>query len=105
MTAPTHVGTRGRYVEGCRCEPCTRANNSYQRSRRSKRVNLPSEPLLSMYEGVPDEEVANRLGISRATLLRWKTRGISLTAGDRVAVRLGVHPLFIWGGDYWKATF
>jgi hypothetical protein len=26
-----HAGTRGRYVEGCRCKGCTAANARYQR--------------------------------------------------------------------------
>jgi hypothetical protein len=104
MTAPSHTGTRGRYVEGCRCSPCTQANNRYHRSRRAHRVNLPAEPLLAMYQGVPEEEIAHRLGVGRHTLNRWRQNGLTLTSGDRIAISLGTHPYVIWGNHYWEAT-
>lgn len=37
-------GTRSRYVTGCRCGLCRRANRDYQRSRRAGAAGTPQEP-------------------------------------------------------------
>jgi hypothetical protein len=100
----SHLGSRGRYVDGCRCAPCTDANSQYHRERRARRVNLPVEPLLAMFHDVPDDEIAHRLGVSRQTLMRWRDKGLTLTVGDRIAINLGTHPFVIWGNHYWEAT-
>jgi hypothetical protein len=98
-----HPGTRTHYVKGCRCDACTKANTDYMRHRRATRIKLPVEPLLDMFVGVNEDEIAHRLGVTRHTIEHWKNFGLSLTVGDRVAVRLGLHPLLIWKDDYWKA--
>jgi hypothetical protein len=41
--------------------------------------------------------IALRCGVDRQTVHRWrKEGGIPIFAADRVAIRLGVHPLDIW---------
>lgn len=57
-----------------------------------------------MFEGLSDEETGHRLGVNRHTIARWRTDGLSLTAGDKVAISLGLHPVLIWKSDYWKAS-
>ncbi len=57
-----------------------------------------------MFTGLPDAEICYRLNITTHTLERWKVCGITLSAGDRVAVSLGMHPLVIWKTDYWRAS-
>lgn len=37
-------GTRSRYVMGCKCARCRKANRDYQRSRRAGAAGTPQEP-------------------------------------------------------------
>ena len=41
-------GTRARYSQGCRCQPCTEANTAYSRARQVPRdaYNLPTIPFI-----------------------------------------------------------
>ena len=40
--------------------------------------------------------VARRTGVSRQTVYRWATSGVPIWTADRIAVRMGVHPIMIW---------
>lgn len=41
--------------------------------------------------------IALRCGVSRQTVIRWRRKGsLPLFTADRIATRLGVHPLIIW---------
>lgn len=54
-------------------------------------VNNPGEHLVS------NAGIALRCGINRQTVHRWRLDGgIPLFSADRIAIRLGVHPLDIW---------
>ncbi len=41
----SHRGTHGRYVAGCRCPKCTRANTRYWRAyRRAHKIRIMANP-------------------------------------------------------------
>jgi hypothetical protein len=53
------------------------------------------------------QDFADLAGCSDRTVVRWRTSGrIPLRWADRIAVKLGVHPLAIWGEHYveWLAA-
>lgn len=41
-------------------------------------------------------EAAERLGVSRRSLSRWRSDGISVPVADQVAIRAGYHPCEVW---------
>lgn len=41
-------------------------------------------------------DLAHRLGVTRRTVQRWRTTGLTDVSADHAAVRLGAHPLEIW---------
>lgn len=119
--AVTH-GTHSGYCAGCRCTLCRRANADYQNAYKHRRRqnggtlkqrktptcapgNLSIEPLLRLFEHLElsDEELAVRFGTTRHAIIGWRRRGLSLRLADQVAVHIGVHPIEIWGNDYWSA--
>ena len=53
-------GTRGRYVLGCRCDDCRRANTAYARSRTKRKIFHGADPL------VPVEQVESHIAALRA---------------------------------------
>jgi hypothetical protein len=56
-------------------------------------------------EKLDDGLVAETLGVSRRTLLRWKAIGtLPEYLTDRVATNLGWHPAAIWGLDWYLET-
>ena len=40
--------------------------------------------------------LAQRTGVTRNSIYRWRETGIPLFAADRIACHMGVHPLVIW---------
>lgn len=117
-----HHGVRATYQAGCRCNRCRDANRIYNRrvdrrlpANRNLRViaRVPYAPLmdkLCAYFELPAEKlddglVAETLGVSRRTLLRWKAIGtLPEYLTDRVATNLGWHPAAIWGLDWYLET-
>lgn len=65
---------------------------------------LPIEPLLRTLrlDGADTVlEISERFGLHRHRLTRDIADGrISVTAADRIAIRIGLHPILIWG-DQW----
>lgn len=66
----------------------------------------PIAELLAARHGHPlsDTETATELGVSRHRVLRWRHTGLTETAADRVATRLGYHPTHIWPDLYHATT-
>lgn len=46
---------------------------------------------------------ADLLDVARETLQIWKRDGVPVYSADKAAVRLGLHPVEIWGADWWQA--
>jgi hypothetical protein len=70
------------------------------------------EPLLSLepFERITrdpdhdDYQYARSVGITRDILRGWRrNKGIRFYTADRVCTRLGMHPSYIWGDEYWNA--
>lgn len=75
----TAHGTRARYVRGCRCKPCTKANREYARSRSLEKAWGRGNPLITTGElkerlwllnsrGIGLRTVSEITGISRTVL-------------------------------------
>ena len=66
---------------------------------------LPWEPLASFLapRQMTQAETAIVCGVDERTIVRWQREGLTLRAADHVAIRLGQHPLSIWGERYWLA--
>lgn len=60
------------------------------------------EPLIDRYGGV--SALARALGVHRANATRWRRDGITMNTADRIAVRLGWHPVEIWPEWYAVTT-
>ena len=63
---------------------------------------LSSAPLLAMFpKDAPCELIADRLGVARMTVSAWRQgRRIQWKQADKHAVRLGLHPLSVWGDEW-----
>ena len=75
-----------------------------------KRAGLPAEALhLALSQarlryGLAWDELAERLDISFRTLIRlMSARTVTPVVADRMAVRLGLHPVLLWP-DEWVAA-
>jgi hypothetical protein len=55
---------------------------------------LPLQPLTSRYENM--SALARALGADRAQVGRWERTGVSPCTADRLAIRLGFHPVELW---------
>lgn len=70
---------------------------------------LSVEPLLAIFDGDERNEkmgyVAERIGSTNRTIIRWKTQGIALFTAEKIAETLGCHPSHIWGADYHTAVY
>lgn len=65
---------------------------------------LPLDPLL-VVAGVTDLVVlAERVGVTRRQVDRWRHEGFGIDAADRVATAVGLHPSMVWGSDWWAVT-
>lgn len=48
--------------------------------------------------------LAELLGISQRTVMRWKRDGVPVCQADRAACALGRNPLEVWGDGWWNPT-
>ena len=117
---PPEHGTRSKYVTGCRCPQCTRANRAYHDSRRPQRppnttktdwATLNCTPrdlyygydLESLHQAVPETRNWNNfqwakfLDVSHQSWARIERKGaLGIDQADRIATKLGIHPVCIW---------
>jgi hypothetical protein len=62
---------------------------------------LNPAPLLEFVKHSNEVQIAERLNISRNGLWGYrKGRRIHYLLADRYAIRLGVHPMIIWGDEW-----
>lgn len=69
--------------------------------------SLPIEPLYNIAAGMSDNprftqaEFARMINVTQRAITRWKSAGgIPWTSADEAAIRLGLHPMLVWG-DAW----
>jgi lambda repressor-like predicted transcriptional regulator len=64
---------------------------------------LSIEPLLALFsenEDLTSADISEVCGFSRKTYFRMREGGITSTWAERIAHKLGLHPLEIWGSAY-----
>jgi hypothetical protein len=64
-----------------------------------KQFRYPAINLLATFTaGTCDQQMADRLGISRSCIVTWRTRHTTIREyeADRYAIRLGLHPVEVW---------
>lgn len=48
------------------------------------------------------EEFAENIGVTVAAIQSWRRRGILFYRADELCTKLGIHPSYIWGEEYWN---
>lgn len=75
---------------------------------KDERVDAPVlsvEALLARSRCASIAELARRAGVSEGSLraARWRG-GLSVRKADELAVRLGLHPVLVWGDGFYEAA-
>lgn len=50
--------------------------------------------------GMSDVAFAEALQVNRDSIRHYRQRGLNVFAADRLACKLGYHPTYFWGDDY-----
>lgn len=50
--------------------------------------------------GMSDVAFAEALQVNRDSIRHYRQRGLNVYAADRLACKLGYHPTYFWGDDY-----
>lgn len=106
-TKPTREIKHGRssYLKyHCRCDICVTNAKEYRLRYRREKINaglrVDATPLLRRLD------LDGRTGAVDASIKsRWRDEGIELYSADKWAVRLGYHPIEIWGQDFYRNCF
>ena len=64
---------------------------------------LSFDPIAAEFPGFYDTELAAHCGTTRRNIIRWKQHGLSVRCADAVAVKIGLHPLSLWGKAWMDA--
>ena len=51
-------------------------------------------------DGMSDVAFADALQVNRDSIRHYRERGLNVYAADRLACKLGYHPTYFWGDDY-----
>lgn len=93
-------GANAYRVHKCRCDECREAirvvRQKYRPKSDSVKVRLDATPLI---EKLTKQGRLEAVENSRLTV--WRREGIDLYAADRWCVRLGYHPIEIWGQAFY----
>lgn len=69
----------------------------------TKSTILPIEPLMAASGYTVASEFGKQLGLTRGAVEAIKTRGgVPIMRADSMAVRLGLHPLNVWGDAFFQ---
>lgn len=52
-----------------------------------------------------DETFAAHIGITRKTLTNWRNVGLRFFTADEFSCRLGFHPTYFWGDDWFGPMY
>lgn len=97
---------RNTYLKyGCRCGHCVADNARYKRERKianggDKPIRLDATILLNRLER--DGMLSH---IPHKMRYRWLKNGVSVYRVDEVCVKLGYHPINIYGQDFYQDCF
>ena len=86
---------------GCRCNTCKQAAAAQRAQFRprttNKKIKLDAEPLLQRLTA--DDRLA---WVNTGQRDKWRKAGIDIYNADEWCVRLGYHPIEIWGQDFYQ---
>jgi hypothetical protein len=87
----------------CRCEECVRDNSLYKLKRRREKTYPLRLDGKVFVERLYKDNRTNAVG--RKSLDRWLKEGIELYSADRMCMKLGYHPVEIWGQAFYEGCF
>jgi len=74
--------------------------------KRERVARLSTIPILRAIDNLPVRDAAQLLGVNIGTVVKWRASEGSATVhyarADRIAIRLGVHPAYMWGREWWQ---
>lgn len=95
-------GLSGYKRKKCRCETCSEAYEQYRIKERLKYRRTPikhhlidATPLIELYR-----EFATKNG--RRIVKKWEDEGISVYDADTYCMKLGLHPIEVFGAHYFE---
>jgi hypothetical protein len=71
---------------------------------RCREPRLPFEPLEELVSGRCGLRTARTLGVDPRQVYRWRAGGLSWAKADELAVRIGLHPVDVWGAEWWEGV-
>ena len=90
-------------VHKCRCEICSTASKTAR-----KRYRRLSDAVTVRLDGQPLIDRLTRDGrlnaVENSKISGWRKNGIGIYAADKWCIRLGYHPIEIWGQDFYVAV-
>lgn len=61
-------------------------------------------PVYGILSGIPTDDVADIMNVSRRTVERWMQKGVTGWTGDKIAVKVaGKDGYSVWGADFDRA--
>lgn len=68
---------------------------------------LSFEPIERKFrtEDMSDDTLAAHIGITRKTMAGYRNVGMAFFRADQIACRLGYHPTYFWGDEYFAAIY
>lgn len=81
----------------CRCAVCVEDARKYRATYRKTTIKLDADCLIHRLQ------LDGRSGAVTSSLLaKWRKTGMDIYNADRWAVKLGYHPIEIWGLDFYE---
>lgn len=116
-------GTQLMFDEGCRCADCVYADKFttlqwsieepafkdvrvFHPLKQSKTRPFPARDLVLAVRQPNARVLAEMLGTQSSTITKWLREGTCWTVyeADRRAMKLGIHPYFIWGEKFFEGA-
>lgn len=103
MTDNFKHGLRGYKTHKCRCEVCLDAHRESRIRERLKARRtvithrlIDATPLAQLYRETQDWRKIQK------TVMRWEKSGISIYEADEYCMKLGLHPIEVFGSAYFE---
>lgn len=64
---------------------------------------LSFDPVAAEFPGFSDNDLATHCGTIRRQIQRWRRHGVTVRRADELAIKIGRHPLEVWGSAWVKA--
>jgi hypothetical protein len=93
-------GRNGYVKYKCRCDVCRKANSDYKKSRRPVATFALRLDGSVLVERLRADDRLNAVG--KRSAQRWVHEGIDVYNADRMCIKLGYHPVEIWGQKFYE---